>query len=121
MARELGPAFYCPLCERPEKDLPRGCPQCQLTEVQNILYAVTVEEVLRRNRFQERFQRWGSVSLQQIERLHSLVSKLMTNDVVWRGSSLLLAKLADIVQGERTQAERVKIFNAEAELRARNK
>lgn len=30
---KLGPLYYCPTCELPEKDLKENCPKCPLTEL----------------------------------------------------------------------------------------
>lgn len=30
---KLGPKYHCPLCTLPEKDLPKGCPECPLTSL----------------------------------------------------------------------------------------
>lgn len=46
----LGPLFHCPTCLRPEKNLPKGCPKCELTEKVN---------ETRRRIIEEAAIRWG--------------------------------------------------------------
>lgn len=46
---KLGPRYYCPTCELPDKDLNSGCPKCPLTQLyQKTFKTAAIEEIERR-------------------------------------------------------------------------
>lgn len=77
---ELGPHFHCPTCLRPEKNLPKGCPKCELTEAVNFTRADIVKEAaLRWGRPGGTwpFTRWP---LERVFEIHNYVANLLAEN-----------------------------------------
>lgn len=101
-AWELGPGFRCVLCVRDEKDLPGGCPKCELAQLYNIYREQIESEMARRG---WHFTR--ELSLDKLLHLHQLVADLLNGnrDRVLKKWSVKLITLVNIVISERSQCK----------------
>lgn len=101
-AWKLGPGYRCVMCDRTEKDLPRGCPTCSLGSLYAI-YQEGIEDEIKR--FREGFP--AGWSKDRLMHLHGDVSDLLASNRnrISRKWSIAVIAFAEIILQERKQIE----------------
>ncbi len=110
----LGPQYYCPTCELPEKDLQAGCPKCPLTALYNSAFKnAALEEIERRGRMP------ANVTIEQLISIHSTVSQILAEngDQISRDWEKSFVELVRIIRQERDQQRYINDWNAYQEMK----
>jgi hypothetical protein len=97
---KLGPLYYCPTCELPEKDLKENCPKCPLTELyQSSFKKGAIREIERRGGLPE------GLTIDKLISDFSTVSQLLgdNNGAIDKEWPVDFTALVRIVMQERDQ------------------
>lgn len=99
---KLGPMFYCRLCDRREKDLERGCPKCELTQLFEDYQHGAGREI---KRFTDGLPE--GVTIQDLQGIYLTVELMLkqSKDEIMPEWSATLAGFAEIIHQERRQKE----------------
>jgi hypothetical protein len=119
--RKLGPKFHCATCILPQKDLPRGCPECDLTVQFEYFKQRIVLEADKRYGcrkhilgIDEAAWPFDDVALTDVLEAFSVVRRLLDDngEKIDKGWDFVIATLARVVLQERARYEFGQSFDA---------
>lgn len=112
---KLSPKYYCPTCLLPEKDLPKGCPDCQLTRLFNSVFKQGAkEEIDLRGGLPDGW------TLDRLIQIHGVVSQTFAenNEEINPAWDESFVELVRILKQERAQQKYINDYNQYQRLKA---